>query len=432
MKLNSFITNELARADSAFNDTPLLNSLARASGWIRRASRNFSPADLLRSLIAECCGGSGTFKALSAAGGARTSSQNIHKRINADATNFLASVLGTALSDDERMNCSIFNRVVIEDCSHFQAPERLVEQLPSYGNQHGKTAGVKLHFAYDLLSGSPVCVDLIKARVTDQSLAEKLVANELRAGDLLIRDKGFFSVNALVEIQFLKAFYLSRLPRSLKPMDEDGSPLDLVARLMKASGNMVECVATLGHQTGLPTRLIAVRVPKQKAKQREIDCRKRIRQSRGKLPAKHLVHCHWELVVTNVPFPMMKAEDLAALYRCRWRIELAFKALKSGHFSSAMATHSTNKHHWLALLLARLIAFLPVLRLGQPDTTVGSMPPPPSLHKCAKLWFVALGLKILAPVFGEPGALDRIMRRCCLFDRRKRDNHYDFLANCLS
>ena len=395
---------------------------------MQRSSRRFGPSDLLSSLLAEAAGGDGSLTSLCAASGAKCSPQNIHKRLGSSACDLLASVLAGVIGrQSAEAACSLFGgRIIVEDCSHFLAPEGLCQALPSHGNQHGATAGVKLHLAFDLLGGRPLRCDLIPARVSDQSLAERCV-EDLEAGDLLVRDKGFFAINSLVQIQLAGAFYLSRLPRSVKPMDDEGRLLDLPGLVAGATGSSVELVVRIGQETDLPTRLILLRLPRRVALERIRAWRQKSGKRRGRLPSEELFWCHWEPLVTNLDATRADAETLASLYRCRWRIELIFKALKSGGFARMLAGKATNVHHWLALLLARLIALALVLPLEA--QLVARLRPtrPPSVLKFLRWALDRLRMTILQRLDVDPEATGRILTRCLSMDRRKLPGHHDHL-----
>ena len=64
---------------------------------------------------------------------------------------------------------------------------------PAHCNHYGKTAGVKIDFAFDLLTGSIVSHSLQAATEQDKSIGKEFVI-EVRRGDLVLRDMGYFSL----------------------------------------------------------------------------------------------------------------------------------------------------------------------------------------------------------------------------------------------
>ncbi|MFT6865076.1 MAG: hypothetical protein ACJAVK_003648 [Akkermansiaceae bacterium] len=58
-------------------------------------------------------------------------------------------------------------RVIIEDASGVGFPKVNAETLPAHENHHGKTAGVKIDLAYDLLSQTIISHSLEAATTQD-------------------------------------------------------------------------------------------------------------------------------------------------------------------------------------------------------------------------------------------------------------------------
>ncbi len=53
------------------------------------------------------------------------------------------------------------------------------------------------------------------------------------------------------------------------------------------------------------------------------------KQSGYTISAEAVQAAEWMVLVTSLPAPAFGAEDILDLYRLRWRVELAFKRLKS-------------------------------------------------------------------------------------------------------
>ena len=84
-------------------------------------------------------------------------------------------------------------RILIEDASVQVMLKSNTDAFPAHGNHHGKTAGVKIDFAFDLLTGSIVSHSLQAATEQDKSIGKEFVI-EVRRGDLVLRDMGYFSL----------------------------------------------------------------------------------------------------------------------------------------------------------------------------------------------------------------------------------------------
>ena len=84
-------------------------------------------------------------------------------------------------------------RILIEDASSQVMPKSNADAFPVHGTHYGKTAGVKIDFAFDLLTGSIVSHSLQAATEQDKSIGKEFVI-EVRRGDLVLRDMGYFSL----------------------------------------------------------------------------------------------------------------------------------------------------------------------------------------------------------------------------------------------
>ena len=85
-------------------------------------------------------------------------------------------------------------RILIENASGQVMPKSNADAFPAHGNHYGKTAGVKIDFALDLLTGSIVSHSLQAATEREKSIGKEFVI-EFRRSDLVLRDMGYFSLN---------------------------------------------------------------------------------------------------------------------------------------------------------------------------------------------------------------------------------------------
>jgi hypothetical protein len=189
----------------------------------------------------------------------------------------------------------------------------------------------------------------------------KDVVDLVGKGDLILRDMGYFSLGEFARIEARRAFWLSRLPVSVKACDEQGRSLETILRTTKA--NRIDCgMFTAGSLQ--PARLVAVRAAPEIARERR---RKRREQARrnGKQPGKNaLLRDGWHILITNVPADVMSAEELTTLYSARWQIEIIFRAWKqSGHLVQALARRS-NPFHLQCLMYAALLQIILTLKVA--------------------------------------------------------------------
>ena len=247
-----------------------LDRIARESRLIQRSSRKFNASGFLIALLKAVVKGDTSFNhlAMHLAGFAAKpmSRQGMSERFGPASSSFLLSVIQHVLSQRfpaiiEELRGSPFKRVIIEDSTVVSMAKSNAELFPNNGNRHHMTAGCKCLLIADLLSGKPLAFQLHAAREADQALAFE-APDLCNAGDLLIRDMGFFSLAALSVIEERKAFWISRLPASVSAEDLDGKGIAKI--LASATSDLIDIPVVLGRGT-LPCRLVAIRLDPKRA-----------------------------------------------------------------------------------------------------------------------------------------------------------------------
>ena len=157
----------------------------------------------------------------------------------------------------------------------------------------------------------------------------------LGAGDLVLRDLGYFTLASFKAIAARGAFFLTRLRYGVilfSPQSAD--PLDL-ARMLRP-GQALDIEVLLGQREKLPVRLLAFPLPEAAANER----RRKARANRDKRLSHSEAYLYllgWNLFLSNASKDRLALATAAKLYRLRWRVEILFKAWKShlglGHVS---------------------------------------------------------------------------------------------------
>ena len=113
---------------------------------------------------------------------------------------------------------------------------------------------------------------------------------------------------------------------------EDGEPADMLAILRKgAERGLIDQPIFIARKSGGPLalRLVAVKKSPQAAEIARRKARKQAAKGRHQVSKGTLIAAEWVIIVTSLALEAFTTEDVLALYRLRWRIELAFKRLKS-------------------------------------------------------------------------------------------------------
>ena len=339
-----------------------LDSLARKSKLVVRHSPRFSASGFTLALLKAVIIGKASFTQLASNLGRAEiksgSRQALWARINNRAVSFLLLTVFRALSQrwgsQAVVVSSVFTRILIEDSSQAKLPKSNAEEFPAHGNGKGSTAGCKCDLAFDLLTGEPVLQSLHLATTQDRDLGKDLV-DLVQKGDLVLRDMGYFSLDEFGRIESRGAFWLSRVPVSVKISDPQGRSIESILRRSKLK--RIEAEVLVGTAL-FPARFVAVRATPQLAGQRRRERRQKAREI-GKQPCKDaLLRDGWHLMITNVQSDQMGTQQLFDLYATRWQIEITFRAWKQSTYLTEALNRRSNPFHLQALMLAAFLLLI--------------------------------------------------------------------------
>ena len=187
----------------------------------------------------------------------------------------------------------------------------------------------RIHAAFSLPSERFDFLEL-----TDESGGERIDRVPVVPGEIRMGDAAYLQVDQIGDVMEQGADVLVRASwRHARWLDEDETPLDVLALLKKAT--KIGCIdrpVRLGRKKGvpsLPMRLIAVRKPPDAIAEARRKAHLAARKQGRQASAGTLLACEWVILVTSLAKDTFSLEDVLKLYRMRWRIELAFKRLKS-------------------------------------------------------------------------------------------------------
>lgn len=357
-------------ADSSLLNLPDIESLARETGFLIRESFRMTPSTFLQTMLSTVCSGKASLNqiamALSERAGRAISKQGVHQRLSTESTAFLTSVVHGLLAKrfsapSITRGLASIRRILIEDSSVQTMLKSNAETFPAHGNRHGSTAGAKIDFAYDLISGEVISHSLHRATEQDKTIGKELIAT-IEKNDLVLRDMGYFSVPEFVEIERREAFWLTRVPANLGLVTEEGRTLE--ALLRSHSGTIIDTVVMAGAE-GKLCRLVAVRAAGRVSRQRRKQRRTEAEKNGGKADPDTLLRDGWHLMITNLPAEEFSPEKLRAIYRARWGVEIQFRAWKQAHNLDEALARKSGEHHIMAILLAAMINHLLGMRIAR-------------------------------------------------------------------
>jgi hypothetical protein len=298
-----------------------LEETARASGALLRRRQVKSASDLLRLALAYGPGGQSLREAAAWAalqGIANLAHNALMKRLRGGA-DWLAEIAGGLLAA----------RVSANNGKLAERPIRIMDG--SVIATPGQATNWRLHAVYDLGSQRFSHLEL-----TDIHGGEALERAAVVPGEIRIGDRGLTHPEGLKhQIEGGGDFVVRVGMRSLRLTRQDGQQFDLAAILAESErSGQADLPVLIGNGqkpqwSPLPARLVVIRKPPEAAaNSREKALRESQRGGHKNDPLSLAAAGHL-MLITSLAADVATPDQLGALYRLRWQIELAFKRLKS-------------------------------------------------------------------------------------------------------
>lgn len=301
-----------------------LDDLAKQTKAIQRKRELTGGADLLRLALARGPGGlslSQTAAWATMLGLGKMSDPAVKKRLD-KAVAFLEAIMTCQLADKAAGAAVRWPGRILRNSDGSCLRER-----------GSKTTSWRLHAVYDLGCGGFSYLEL-----TDQHGAEAIERGAPIPGEIRIGDRGFARAASLHRFRQQSANQADFIVRvgwnALSLTHPDGSGFDLISHLGALALDMAPHEAMLRATVGpldppLPLRLIIQR----KTPEASEAARKRLRREASRkqkvLDPRSLIAAEFIILATSLPVEGYAADEMLAVYRLRWQIELAFKRLKS-------------------------------------------------------------------------------------------------------
>lgn len=197
--------------------------------------------------------------------------------------------------------------------------------------------------------------------VTDQHGGEALDRIPVVAGEIRLADRAYMQPERMARLIEAGADFVIRAGwKSARWRDAEGRSINLISLLRKAAPRgLVDCPIWIKPRRGasLALRLVAIKKPAQACAEARRKAHKNARRGGHQLSKQTLEAADWVILVTSLAPDDFATDDILALYRLRWRIELAFKRLKSliGLKGPPAADERSARPHILAHLLLILL-----------------------------------------------------------------------------
>jgi hypothetical protein len=298
----------------------LISAIARETKAFVRARGIRNAIDLLRLTLSYCLGPvglRGTAAWAEAMGVASVSDVALHGRFR-NTTQWLSRLVAQLL-ERECPKAAKGRLIRILDGSSVAKAGR---------NAEGTTGLWRIHAAIELPSERFDFLEL-----TDEKGGERIDRVPVVRGELRMADAAFLQVEQIGHIMSQGADVLVRgCWRHARWEDGNGASLDLLAELGKAEGiGHLDRTVWLGRKNAAPLemRVVALRKPPAAIAEARRKANKAAGKQGRQASERTLYASEWVILVTSLSAETLSTEEIFALYRMRWRIELVFKRLKS-------------------------------------------------------------------------------------------------------
>jgi hypothetical protein len=303
--------------------TEVLEQEARATRAFRRAREVKSGVDLLRLILAYCLGERGlrlTAAWAEAIGLASLSNVALLGRLR-NAVPWLEAILARLLVQAAAGSLSVVagGRLIrLVDAT-------TVRKASKSARENGRLW--RTHAVFDLPTERFSAFEL-----TDEKGAERINRMKVIPGELRIADRVHCRADELADVIGQGGDVLVRAAwTSARWLEEDGRAYDIIRDLTKSETGVIDRPIWLHRKEAapLPLRLVAIKMPKDKAVEAVAEARAEARSKQRTIQPGTLVAAEWVILVTSLGPVEYATGKVLELYRLRWRIEIAFKRMKS-------------------------------------------------------------------------------------------------------
>ncbi|MCW8830419.1 MAG: IS4 family transposase, partial [Gammaproteobacteria bacterium] len=224
-----------------------------------------------------------------------------------------------------------FKQILIQDGSSFAVNTNLKHEWPGRFRKISPAA-VELHATINLKSGS-----FEKATITPDTFSERaeIPAIEELKDTLFLADRGYYSGDFIVELNKAGGYYVLRA-KGLKRV--------LISKAIRADGKLLV-------KKGAQLSKLQTRLPKRQAVDMDVEIQGEVFRLIALWSLKEKRHTY---LITNLKREQFTIQDISALYRLRWQVELLFKECKSYNSLQGFNTQKASLQE--ALIWASLIA----------------------------------------------------------------------------
>ena len=298
-------------------------------------------------------------------------------------------------------------------------------------NGVSKVANARIQFAFDLLNERVVFLSVDPYSHNDLKKARCL---QVKKGDLVLRDRGYFSAPEMVRIVGSGADFIYRYKHNITYLDMiTGKPIELLT-LLRHNPDL-DIMVRLKDERGPIVRLVANAVNEELANRR----RQKLKEEAHSKPSEEcMALLSWSIFITSISQEQMNYKAVQQLYMLRWRVEILFKSMKSNLQLDEIHVIPANQLHFI--IYARLILLILITRfIYLPARSIIKQHFNKEVSFIKLVTFISENpmnmIDIIEDILlydSQPAmSLKALARYCCYEVRRKRINYVQFAQQVL-
>lgn len=307
-----------------------IHSLSRSSLFQKRKAKKISALNLILSFYN--CNLNGAF---SLSGWAFQLSQLISKPVSKQAIfervdhsfielcrELLNRSFGTKIKAPKLLGK--FQNVYIQDSTCVLLPQALYEFYQGNTTRTGKHSVAKIQVIYNLMKNTFEELKVTSFTRNDQAASPDIL-QYIKAGDLIVRDLGYFVLKSLKEIIKQGAHFICPLKKDVH-LFYPGNELPIDLKKILKGKRYLRTEVLLGKDQKIPVTLFAIKLDDKTIKYRQ-QCAAHDPDRRKKLTAEKLYLLGWDIFVSSCQD--LEPQVIQDIYKIRWHIEILFKSWKS-------------------------------------------------------------------------------------------------------
>jgi hypothetical protein len=411
-----------------------INHLSIQTGFMKRC-RKIKAVEFLVCLIAEsirgCVSCNDLAAVIQAETGTMASRQAYHHKMSHACLQFFKAIEAVIMRSKTdtviQPQFKRFKRILVQDSTVIKLPSKLIAVFSGVKNAISCVCNARIQSVFNLRSGFFTQWSIDSYSKNDFAAAPEL---QVDAGDLILRDRGYFTTRESQRLMETQADFVSRYMYPTTLYDgKTGQPLDLL-KMLSIQGCLDDRVL-IGKDKRTEVRLIAIEVSQETAGRR----RQKARECHGHNPCKEVLFLMgWTIFLTSLTSNEFTVEDILELYGLRWRIETIFKAWKS-HLGFDKL-HTVGEIQLKIILTARFIAILLFYeKIYVPLLKTMNLNSSKTLSMMKLMRYISRNFTAIPQLLKAAGGFVkslRIVEKYCVYDKRKRPNFAEKERNILT